>query len=141
MKTSSIVLACAAMVALVFVVGIRMFAVRVREMREKRIHPQKIATSRQVVEQLQSVQASDNFRNLFEMPVLFYALCAMLIATGHASAPFAAGAWLFVILRAAHSYIHCTYNKVMHRFAMFVASSVVLLALWVGFAIVATASR
>jgi hypothetical protein len=48
------------------------------------------------------VQASDNFRNLFEVPVLFY----------------------------VHSFIHLTYNRVMHRFAVYVLSTVVLLVLW-----------
>ena len=69
------------------------------------------------------------------MPVLFYALCATVLATQSASAPLAAGAWLFVALRAAHSVIHCTYNKVMHRFAMFAASTLLLGALWVLFVV------
>jgi hypothetical protein len=124
------------MVALAAIVAIRLFVVRLGEMREKRIHPQQVATSRQVAERLHAVQASDNFRNLFEVPVLFYVLCAMLISTGQASTLFAAGGWLFVLLRAAHSYIHCTYNKVTHRFAMFAASSAVLLAMWAAFALV-----
>ena len=130
---TSLALACGAMVLLVAAAGLRLFVVRLGEMREKRIHPQQVATSLQVGERLHVVQASDNFRNLFEVPVLFYALCAMLIATGHANTMFAAGAWLFVLLRTAHSAIHCTYNKVIHRFAVFVASSILLLGLWVAF--------
>ena len=125
------------MVAIVTVVAIRLFMVRLGEMREKRIHPQQVATSRQVAERLQAMQASDNFRNLFEVPVLFYALCALIVSMGEASAFFAVGGWLFVLLRAGHSYIHCTYNKVTDRFALFAASSAVLLGLWIGFAFVA----
>src|SRR4051812_31174632 len=124
------------MVAIVAVVAIRLFVVRLGEMREKRIHPQEVATSRQVAERLQALQASDNFRNLFEVPVLFYALCAMIVSMGQASAFFALGAWLFVLLRAGHSYIHCTYNNVTHRFALFAASSAMLLGLWIEFAFV-----
>ena len=30
-----------------------------------------------------------------------------------------------------HSFIHTTYNTVIHRFAVFVASSLVLLGMWV----------
>ena len=118
------------MAFLTIAVGIRLFIDRSREMRERRVHPQAVATSRQMAERLQSVQSADNFRNLFEVPVLFYALCATVLATQSASAPLAAGAWLFVALRAAHSVIHCTYNKVMHRFAMFAASTLLLAGLW-----------
>jgi len=40
-------------------------------------------------------------------------------------------AWAYVGLRYIHSFIHITYNRVLHRFAVFVFSSVVLFALWV----------
>lgn len=129
----SIVLACVTLALLTAIVAMRMLLVRVREMRQNRIHPQQIATSPLAAARFQSVQASDNYRNLFEMPVLFYALCALLLATGHASGFFAAGAWIYVLLRVVHSVIQCTYNKVMHRFAVFGTSFVVLLVLWVRF--------
>jgi hypothetical protein len=130
-----IVLACFAMVLLVTVVTVRLFVVRVGEFRAKRIRPQEAATSIQVAQKLQSVQASDNFKNLFEVPVLFYLLCAIVLATNNSTLLLAVGAWLYVLLRVAHSFIQCTYNNVMHRFACFAASSLVLLAMWVVLAI------
>jgi hypothetical protein len=133
--STHIVLACFAMVVLVAAVTVRLFVVRVGEFKAKKIHPQEAATSLQVAAKLQSVQASDNFRNLFEVPVLFYLLCAVAIATNNASGLFAIGAWLFVVLRAAHSVIQCTYNNVMHRFAFFALSSLVLLTLWLVLAV------
>jgi hypothetical protein len=129
----SIALACCAMALLTLSVAARLFSVRLKEMRRQGIGPQAIATSRLVTERLQDVQASDNYKNLFEMPVLFYAVCALLIATGAASDFFALGAWLFVVLRAVHSFIHCTYNKVSHRFGIFLLSLLVLIVLWIGF--------
>ena len=36
-------------------------------------------------------------------------------------------------MRVAHSLIHCTYNKVMHRLAVFLASFGLLVALWIAF--------
>jgi hypothetical protein len=129
----SLALACVALALLTSLVAVRMLVVRVGEMRRRRIHPQQIATSAQATDKLQSIQVSDNYRNLFEMPVMFYALCALLLATGSATAFFAAGAWLYVLLRCAHSVIHCTYNRVMHRFAVFATSFVVLLVMWVHF--------
>lgn len=121
------------MVLITFFVGLRLFAVRVREMREQRIHPQTASTSLQMASQLKNVQAADNFKNLFEVPVLFYALCAVALATAHVPAWLALGAWLFVLLRLAHSINHCTYNKVMHRFPVFMLGFAVVVALWVGF--------
>ena len=121
------------MVLLTFFVGLRLFAVRVREMREQRIHPQTASTSLQMANKLKNVQAADNFKNLFEVPVVFYALCAIALAVSHVPAWLAFGAWLFVFLRVAHSVIHCTYNKVMHRFPVFMLGFVVVVALWVNF--------
>jgi hypothetical protein len=135
MNTNATLLIAAqfAMVLLTFVVGARLLFCRVSEMRRKRIHPQSAATSSQMSARLENVQAADNFRNLFEIPVLFYALCASALALHQVPSWLAAGAWLFVALRALHSLIHCTYNKVFHRLAAFVAGFGVLIWLWVSF--------
>ncbi len=128
-----IIAACFALVMLTCLVGIKMLFSRVSEMREKRIHPQGVATSVQMTARLENVQASDNFRNLFEVPVLFYALAVMALATGHTPGWLVVGSWLFVALRVIHSLIHCTYNKVMHRLSVFLASFIVVVALWIAF--------
>ena len=39
-------------------------------------------------------------------------------------------AWGYVALRAFHTYIHLTHNKVMRRFQAFVASAIVLYVMW-----------
>jgi hypothetical protein len=127
---TQLVLACAAMAMLSGMVVMRLLQVRVNEMKARRIDMQEISNSLEVSARLQSVQASDNFKNLFEMPVLFYALCAVLLATGQASSIFVAGAWAYVALRYAHSLIQCTYNSVAHRFAAFMGSTLLLLAMW-----------
>jgi hypothetical protein len=128
-----LVLACLALVVLAFIVGARLLAVRVAEMRSKRIHPQAASTSIQMASRLEDVRASDNFRNLFEVPVLFYALAALAVAARHTPDWLVLGAWLFVALRYVHSLIHCTYNKVMHRFAVFMTGFVLLVVLWLAF--------
>lgn len=127
---TQLVFACCVMVALVAVVAVRMLLARIHEMRTHRIHPQQVATSRTMGEKLHAVQAADNYRNLFEMPVLFYAVCAMALALNQATALLAALAWVYVALRVAHSWIHCTYNTVMHRLAAFASSGVVLAVMW-----------
>ena len=119
-----------AMVALTFVVWWRMFFSRVGQMKRERIHPQAVATSAQATARLTDSRAADNFRNLFELPVLFYAALFVAAVTGQVTPVSLALAWIFVALRIAHSAIHCSYNKVMHRFYAYVAGGMVLFALW-----------
>ena len=123
------------MVVLTAIVWVRLFIERIAEMKERRISPNQIATSRQAAEQLQRVNASDNFKNLFEVPVLFYVLCIGIFITHQDSARLMLGLWLFVVLRAIHSFIHCTYNNVNHRFAAYMASTLFLFAMWATFGI------
>ena len=118
------------MVALTFVVWWRMFFMRIGQMKRERIHPQAVATSAQTTAKLTDSRAADNFRNLFELPVLFYAALFVAAVTGLVTPVSLALAWIFVALRIAHSAIHCSYNKVMHRFYTYVAGGFVLFALW-----------
>lgn len=123
-----------AMVLLTFLVWIRMYLVRVAEIKAKRINPQKLSDSRGIGSQLEDVTASDNFRNLFELPVLFYTLCLAIFYTGLLSPALLLLCWVFVISRYLHSLIHVTYNRVMHRFQSYVFGGFVLFAAWCLFA-------
>ena len=127
---TSIILPVIALVLLTAVVWVRLYVERIRELRQRRIDPQSLATSASAGQTMQRVQASDNFRNLFEVPVLFYALCAVLVSAQHVSSFFVIGAWVYVALRYLHSFIHLTYNRVIHRFAVYVLSTVILFVLW-----------
>lgn len=68
-----------------------------------------------------------NFKNLFELPVLFYGLCLYLYVTATADSIDVFAAWLFLVFRVVHSAIHCTVNIVMARFVVYCAGA---LALW-----------
>lgn len=70
---------------------------------------------------------ANNFKNLFELPVLFYALCLYLYVTATAGTVDVIAAWLFLVFRMVHSAIHCTVNIVIMRFAAYSAAA---LALW-----------
>lgn len=122
-----------AMVALTAAVWVRLLLDRVGEIRERRIPLSEIATARQLSAMLVRTNASDNLKNLFELPVLFYVLCLTLYVTHQFSGAFVIAAWAYVALRAAHSYIHCTYNDVMHRFRAYWTSSALLWAMWATF--------
>jgi hypothetical protein len=124
-----------AMAFLTGFVWLRMGSDRLGELRSRRIHPQKVATSRQMSDTLQNVKSADHFRNLFEVPVLFYALCGFLAITRLTTLFLLACAWGFVALRIYHAYIHLTHNTVVRRFQAFVASTIVLYVMWGVFAV------
>lgn len=130
MNDSALLFPLLAMVLLTALVAGLLYVRRSTEMKTRRIPPQAVAAARDMAGMLVDNRASDNYRNLFEAPVLFYA--AMLAGVAiHAATPWlVALAWLYVALRYAHSAIHCTYNRVMHRFAVFAASMLVLLVIW-----------
>lgn len=65
-------------------------------------------------------------KNLFELPVLFYALCLYLYVTSSVDGFYLAAAWIFVVGRLLHVVIYCVYNKVMHRFIAYFSSALVL---------------
>lgn len=75
--------------------------------------------------------SSDNLRNLFELPVLFYAAAIILFITHNVTPAVLWLSWAFVLGRIVHSLIHISYNRVMHRFYIYIASSLVLWALWI----------
>lgn len=130
---TALIASALALVLLTFIVGLRMLSCRVREMRSRRIHPQSVATSIQMASRLEDSRAADNFRNLFEVPVLFYALVSTAVAAASTPAWLVLGAWFYVGLRVAHSAIQCSYNKVMHRLAVFMTSFGLLVGLWIAF--------
>ena len=69
---------------------------------------------------------ANNFKNLFELPVLFYGLCLYLYVTGTVTSVDVLAAWVFVLLRVVHSAIHCTVNIVMARFIAYALGALVL---------------
>jgi len=129
MTQQAIFLPMLAMVVLTIAVTLRMYVSRIGEMKRERIHPQSVATSAQAAAKLTDTRAADNLRNLFELPVLFYVAVLVAAQTGHTTTTLVL-AWLFVALRVLHSLIHCSYNKVMHRFKVFLAGFAVLCVLW-----------
>jgi hypothetical protein len=121
-----------AQVALSFIVMISMYRTRVTEMKSKHIHPQKLDTRSSSKELLKnSAPAADNYSNLFELPVLFYTAILLTLILMVQDSILVILAWSFVISRYLHSLVHITYNKVMHRFSVFLFSSFLLLAFWV----------
>jgi hypothetical protein len=120
-----------ALVALTFVVSIVMYRRRIREITAKKIRLAAVALSAGMAAHVEDTRASDNYRNLYEGPVLFYVAALAAFALKVVTPAILLLAWLYVACRIVHTVIHCTTNRVRHRFYAFFASHIVLFALWV----------
>jgi hypothetical protein len=70
-----------------------------------------------------------NYNHLHEAPTVFYAVAIVLAIVGQGDGLNATLGWAYVGLRIVHSLVQATVNKVVVRFAVFVLSSLVLIAL------------
>ena len=83
-------------------------------------------------------QADRNLINLFEFPILFYAICVVLYVTGKVDAYFMLLAYWFVGLRVAHSLYHIFINGFIGdmplRALLWLPSWLIVIWMWVRFA-------
>lgn len=101
-------------------------------MRRAGIKPQALADTSAAAEKLRSVaQPSDNFKNLFEAPVLFYVAVLTVYSTQLLDIWLMSLAVAYVVLRYLHSFIHVSYNRVIDRFTVYFLSTLVLWLMWV----------
>ncbi|HUC50526.1 MAG TPA: MAPEG family protein, partial [Xanthobacteraceae bacterium] len=77
-----------------------------------------------------TTQFANAYANQFELPVLFYVLTILEYITHLAGIVFVALAWVFVIFRILHAYIHVTSNIVRLRGTLFAVSAAVLAIMW-----------
>jgi hypothetical protein len=80
-------------------------------------------------------QISRSFQNQFELPVLFYVLVGLVLVTHKADVWLAAGAWLFVLSRLLHAFVHVTSNSIQMRFQAYVVGAGVLVLMWLWLAL------
>lgn len=77
------------------------------------------------------IKASRHYVNLFESPLLFYAVVILIYVTERADVPFVTVAWIYAAARYAHAVVHMTVNAVLLRAAVFAVSYGCLAYLWV----------
>ena len=119
-----------AMLVLTAVVWFFMFARRLTAMQRLGKPAQTYATPDTISLLPEEVNyAAYNFKNLFELPVLFYAVCLYLYVTASVDQFYLVCAYLFLVFRALHSIIQCTINNVRLRFAAYAVASLALLAM------------
>jgi hypothetical protein len=118
-----------ATILLTLLVWVYMYIRRIAFIQGNQIGPKDLAVPGKLAELSPPAVSnpSDNFKNLFEIPVLFYALTLFLFVTSQVDAAYVNAGWIFVGFRALHSAVHCTFNLVMLRFYLYLFST---LAVW-----------
>jgi hypothetical protein len=122
------------LVALTFALTIWMGALRVAAVRRGEVRVRGIALG-QSNWPPRVQQISNCFDNQFQLPMLFYVLTILALFLKKADELFVVMAWIFVLLRIVHAAIHVTSNHVGRRFQAFAAGMVVLLLMWIIFAV------
>lgn len=121
---------CLVLIIFTGLVLLRMFKLRVKDIKEKKVSIKQFRTYQEMTGSSElALQASRNFTNLFEVPTLFYAVCLFALAMGKVNIGTLTLAWLFVLFRMAHSFVHLTKNNVVHRMSMYAMSWVALLVM------------
>ena len=80
-------------------------------------------------------QVANAFHNQLELPLLFYVLVILALFTRKADTLFLILAWMFVATRLVHAAIHVTSNDMRRRFQAFAVGAVLLLIMWIIFAL------
>lgn len=128
MNQNLMYLPCFAMMILTLAVLIRMFLTRVEAIKEGKLKISNFRTLNQLENAPEKMlQASRNFTNLFEVPTLFYMVAIFTVIHFHVNFFTLSLAWLYVIARCFHSYIHLTSNNVKTRMLFYSLSWVLLL--------------
>ena len=84
---------------------------------------------------VRATQVGNCFKNQFELPVLFYILIALALPLRHADCLIVVLSWVFVVTRFVHAGIFVSSNDLNRRSLAWFAGVVVLLIMWVYFAL------
>lgn len=116
------------MMLLTLVVWIYMYSRRIPLIQRSKIDPNSLTAAELARISPPAVSnPSDNLKNLFELPTLFYGIALYLYVTKQVDEAYLVAAWLFASFRVLHSAVHCTVNIVLLRFWLYCLSA---LALW-----------
>ena len=114
-----------ATIGLTIVVWVYMYVRRVAFIQRNGLTPAELAKPGRLAELSppEVSNPSDNFKNLFEIPVLFYTLAIVIFVTAKVDATYVWAGWVFFVFRVLHSAMHCTLNLVLVRFYLYLIST------------------
>jgi len=133
MNTVNILYPVFFMVLLTVLVSLKLMYVNIKTAKNKQVHFKFFALYQGPAPDAM-LQARDHYKNLFELPILFYLLCLMLYSGEGLHWLDLVLAWAFVIFRYIHSFIRATSNFVPRRFKVFSMGAAALLVHWCFFA-------
>jgi hypothetical protein len=133
MTTTAIFWPMIVQAALTFAVYVIMSRRRIEGVRLGRAKPADFKVPS--VEPEYSATAVRNLTNQFELPVLFFVVCLSLQMTAGVNYIAVLIAWVFVISRLLHSYVHMTSNRLRIRRPVFIVGVIACLLLWVWLAV------
>ncbi len=107
------------MVVWVYMYGRRLPFIFANRLDPKQMTPIELAR----VSPPQVSNPSDNLKNLFELPTVFYAVVLYLYATNQVDTAHVGVAWVFFLFRTMHSTVHCSFNFIPLRFVLYVISA------------------
>ena len=113
-----------AMIFLTLFVWVYMYIQRIRFITSRQLTPKELTPL--AFAQLSPSKVSnpsDNLKNLFEIPIIFYGLVLYLLMTKQVDIIYVSAAWLFVGFRVLHSAVHCTFNLIILRFYLYLFST------------------
>lgn len=120
-----------AMILLTCAVAGHLLRLRIRAVKAGEVRISAFRLNNNVDQPAHLQQASRNFSNLFEVPMLFYVGCTLTMALHLETTAALVFAWLFVAARALHCWVHLTNNNVIHRMQIFMASNLCMLLIWI----------
>jgi hypothetical protein len=82
-----------------------------------------------------ATQIANCYANQFELPLLFYVLIAIALPIRHADLVIVMLSWVFVITRFVHAGVFVSSNDFGRRSMAWISGALVLLAMWVYFAL------
>jgi len=130
MSVQAVLLPLFVEVILTFVLWGWMAALRTRDLGAGGVQPASIAL-REPNWPKQTTQVANSFANQFELPVLFYVLTILAYVTHKAGVVFVVLAWLFVIFRLLHAYVHTSSNVLRLRGSLYGIAAFALILNWV----------
>ena len=134
MSVQMVLLPVLVQIGLTFALLLWMASVRTRALTGQEVSPKDIALGQPNWPQ-RATQIGNCFRNQFELPVLFYVLIALALPLRHADLVIVLLSWVFVITRFVHAGIFVTSNNVQQRGPAWFAGALVLLVMWIYFAL------
>ncbi|OPH82642.1 MAPEG family protein [Nitrobacter vulgaris] len=134
MSVQAVLLPVFVLVGLAFALLMGMAVARTRSLRLGETRFEDIAL-REPNWSARPTQIANCFSNQFEIPVLFYILIALALPLRHADLVIVVLSWVFVITRFVHAGIFVTSNNVPQRGLAWFVGVVVLLVMWIYFAL------